>query len=96
MRYKVFYGADEARDFAICYADSKKEALEQFRRYHAYETARVTHIEEDPIPDVTSLRELAGEADEHEFLIDLIGAIEDLGLEDKIAECLHVNYAYGR
>lgn len=96
MRYKIFYGPDETHDFSICYGDSKKDALEQFRRYHACEPVRVTHIEEYPIINVKSIRELAGEADEHEFLVDLIGAIEDLGLEDKIAECLHVNYAYGR
>lgn len=80
MRYRVYYQQDGActeEDFCICYADSEAEAEEVFSKYHP-ETP-ISRVEK-----ITSLRDLAANMDEHEFLVALLEAIEDEGLEARI------------
>jgi hypothetical protein len=72
-RYRVYYGTDP-EDFTYCYADSKGGAEAEFHRYHP--DHEILRIEKN-----YGLREMASEADEHDFLIDLIQALEDHGDE---------------
>ena len=87
MRYKVIYGAD-AQDYTINYAGSPAEAEAQFYRYNPEK--RVQRVER-----YTGLRELAREEDEHEFLVNLIEAIEDEELETVLVDRLR-SRGYGR
>ncbi len=84
MRYRVFYQQDGActdEDFCIYYADSEAEAIQVFHRYHPHSV--IDHIEpyEEALSESTSLRALAAEADEHEFLVSLLEVIEEEGFE---------------
>lgn len=82
MRYRVYYqqeGSCTEEDFCICYADSEIEAADVFRKYHP--DGVIDHVELQESP---SLRTLAADADEHEFLISLLEAIEEEGLEARI------------
>lgn len=95
MRYKVFYGSS-SYDYAVCYADSPVEALEQYKQRTGRRACRpdspAYRIEEYPEP--ASLLELAKRADEHEFLLDLIQAVQDSGLEARISTILTKDYGY--
>ena len=85
MRYRVYYlqdGGCTEEDFCICYADSEAEAEEVFRKYHP--DTPVARVEK-----ITGLRELAADMDEHEFLVALIEAIQDEGLEARICHRLN-------
>lgn len=73
-RYKVYFGTDP-EDYTNIYADNKGGAEAEFHRYHP--DSDVLRIEK-----AYGLRELASSAeDEHEFLVDLIQALEDHGDE---------------
>lgn len=91
MRYKVFYGSS-SYDYAVCYADSPAEALEQYKQRTCRPDSSTYRVEEYPEP--ASLLELAKRADEHEFLVDLIQAVQDSGLEARISTILTEDYGY--
>lgn len=91
MRYKVFYGS-ASYDYAVCYADSPAEALEQYKQRTERPDSPTYRVEEYPEP--ASLLELAKRADEHDFLVDLIQAIQDSGLEAQISTRLTEDYGY--
>lgn len=88
MRYRVYYQQDGActeEDFCICYAVSEEDAAEVFRMYHP--GTPISHIEE-----ITSLQDLADDADEHEFLQSLLDAIYKEGLESRICRRLYESW----
>ena len=94
MRYKVFYGAS-SYDYAVCYADSPAEALEQYQSRTYHTISPIYRVEEYPEKPVsTSLLELAKRADEHDFLVDLIQAVQDTGLGARISTILTEDYGY--
>lgn len=82
-RYKVYYGTDP-EDYCNCYADNKGGAEAEFHRYHPDHA--IVRIEK-----AYGLRELAGAADEHDFLKDLIEAIEDYGDESLYIQLMEEN-----
>lgn len=91
MRYKVFYGTGPT-EYAVCYGNTEKEARYQFSEYNPDKTisrvepwdTTVTNRSTRRPSEPTSLRALAANADEHEFLVSLLEAIEDEGLEAQI------------
>ena len=94
MRYKVFYGS-ASDDYAVCYADSPAEALEQYKQRTCRPDSPTYRVEEYPEPpEPASLLELARRADEHDFLVDLIQAVQDTGLEARISTILTEDYGY--
>lgn len=94
MRYKVFYGS-ASYDYAVCYAGSPAEALEQYKQRTWRPDSTAYRVEEYPEPpEPAPLLELAKRTDEHEFLLDLIQAIQDSGLEARISTILTEDYGY--
>lgn len=94
MRYKVFYGS-ASYDYAVCYANSPAEALEQYQSRTYHTLSPVYRVEEYPEPPAPApLLELAKRADEHDFLVDLMQAVQDTGLEARISTILIEDYGY--
>ena len=90
MRYRVYYQQDGSctdEDFCICYANSEIEAAEVFHKYHP--DGVVDHVE---LQESSSLRALAADVDEHEFLVSLLEAIEEEGLEARIYRKIHESW----
>lgn len=91
MRYKVFYRTGSIKnpeDYAICYGENFGEAEAHFLRYNPEK--QITRI-----TPFIGLREMASEGDEHEFVIQLIEAIEGEELESQLVDLLYAR-GYGR
>lgn len=92
-RYKAYWGKGH-QDFCVIYADTEEAVRRIFQKYHPGE--RLFKIElwlENP-----TLRDFYKEIgcdDEHEYLLAIIEAAEDVGVEDKIVEYLK-NRGWGR
>ena len=85
-RYKVYYGKD-TNDFAIIYADTEEEAREEFKHYHPDWTP--IRVEAYPKkPDLLTLYKKSDFADEHEYLLAIIEAVQDAGVEEKVVDFL--------
>lgn len=96
MRYKVFFGQGD-QDYAICYGANVDEAKKHFGDYHP-NTAITKAL---PYPDAmepenfTDLMTLTGEVEAEEALRYLIEAIEDAGVEHRVAGYLY-RFGFGR
>lgn len=85
-RYKVYYwrGVD---DYSVVYAHNEEEAEQVFRKYNPHrEPLKVTAFPN--LPGLTALYEQLGFEDEHEYLLAVIEAVQDAGVEEKVAEFL--------
>lgn len=85
-RYKVYYwrGKD---DYSIVYAHNEEEAEQVFKKYNPNrEPLKVTPYPK--LPGLNTLYEQLGVEDEHEYLLAVIEAVQDAGVEEKVAEFL--------
>lgn len=93
MRYKVRFG-NGLDMFAICYAANQADAVAEFHKYHPNLT--VTTVEEFPQkPLKVDLYDLIEETDPEEAIQYLINAIEDAGVEHRVAGYLR-RHGFGR
>ena len=94
MRYKVFYGPGKDT-YAVCYGADKTEAANHFGEYNPHTV--ILDIQE--FPDATEpkkdLYDLVSETDAEEAIRYLIEAIEDAGVEHRVAGYLY-RHGFGR
>ena len=85
-RYRVYWGKG-TNDFTIIYADSEAEATDKFQRYQPDKAIlRVTSFSK--LPDLLTLYKQNDFSDEHEYLLAVIEAVQDAGVEDKVVQFL--------
>ena len=85
-RYKVYYGHG-TDDYSIVYAHNEEEAEQVFRKYNPNrEPLKVVAFRK--LPGLNTLYEQLGFEDEHEYLLAVIEAVQDAGVEEKVAEFL--------
>lgn len=92
-RYKVYWG-NGTSDFAIIYAHSETEAINKFQEYQPDKTVLIV-IPFPKLPDLLTLYEQNDFSDEHEYLLAVIEAVQDAGVEDKVVQCL-LDKGWGR
>lgn len=85
-RYKVHWGKGD-EDFSIIYADNEAEAADMFQKYQPDKT--VLEINAFPnLPSLLTLYKQGNFANEHEYLLAVIEAVQDAGVEDKVIQFL--------
>lgn len=85
-RYKVYYwhGPD---DYSVVYAHNEEQAERVFRKYNPNrEPLKVVAFR--TLPGLSTLYEQLGVEDEHEYLLAVIEAVQDAGVEEKVVEFL--------
>ena len=85
-RYKVYWG-NGTDDFTIIYANSEAEATDKFQEYQPDKTVlKVTSFPK--FLDLLTLYTQNDFSDEHEYLLAVIEAVQDAGVEDKVVQSL--------
>lgn len=88
-RWKVFYGTGK-HDYAVCYADDEAGARAEFEARNNNPILRV-----ELFLDLRELWRQSDSDDEHEFLVAIMEAAEDLGVETQIVNHLR-QHGWGR